>query len=225
MAQARLRELRRPGGADRHDAHGPGGAPPLDQRASLPACAKLHHGPAWTRGPAARHLHRLADARHPGRHPGRGPVRAAVARHPDRPDLGLSGLWRRAGGGGDPLRDQAGGHRHRGLRRLAYRLPGPAQRGPVGHRRGGLRGDLRAEYSVPIHRPGGGHHRLRRWAHRPGQVQDRRRSRGLEQDLWSGPDRRPHPDAGARRLLLVAHPDLQPGRVWGSGAWSRACYS
>src|SRR6185312_2640609 len=59
--------LWRPGGADRRHAPHPGGGEALDQRGALSPCPQLLHAPAWTRGAAARHLHRLAAQPHAGR--------------------------------------------------------------------------------------------------------------------------------------------------------------
>src|SRR6266700_6054564 len=66
LAQARLRQLRRPDRADRDHAPGSGRAETLDLGEAFPARAQLLHGAAWTGGPAARHLYRLDDAPHLG---------------------------------------------------------------------------------------------------------------------------------------------------------------
>ena len=100
LAQARLHQLRRAGRPDRDHASRAGRAEALDLRAALPACAELLHAAARTRGAAARHLHRLADAPHLGRHRGRRAVRAALAVHPDRAELDLRGVRRSALGRG-----------------------------------------------------------------------------------------------------------------------------
>ena len=60
--------------------------------APLPACALNYCMVLPGPGAAARHLHRLADAPRLGRHRRRRAVRAALAVHPDRAVVGLSGL-------------------------------------------------------------------------------------------------------------------------------------
>jgi len=179
LAQARFHQLRWPGGPDRHDAHRTGGAATLDQRAPLSACAQLHHGAAGPRGPAARDLHRLVDARHSRRDHCRGAVRAAVAGRPDRTDLDLSGFWRRASGGGCALRNQAGGDRYRGLRRLPHRLPRAAQPRALDCSGGVFRRHLRAAGTLSLYRVDGGGRRVYWRALGTGQVQGGRRSPGI----------------------------------------------
>ena len=58
--------LRRAGGADRRDAPHPRRREALGEPAALPPRAQLLHAAAGTRGAAARHLPRLAAARHGG---------------------------------------------------------------------------------------------------------------------------------------------------------------
>ena len=121
LAQARLHQLRRAGRADRDHAPRTGGAEALDLGAALPACAQLLHALARPRGAAAGHLHRLADAPHLGRHRGGCAVRAALAVHPHRTELGLRGLRRGELGGRDLLRHQARRRRHRPAGGVAHR--------------------------------------------------------------------------------------------------------
>ena len=156
LAEAGLHQLWRPRRADCHHAHRTGRAPPLDQRAALPARAELLHAAARPRGAATGHLHRLAAASHVGRHRRRRAVRAALVVHSRRPELGLPALRRRAGGGRVVLWPEARGdgagaacgppHRH-------ARAEEPLD---VGHRRAGLRRHLCVRHTLSGHRGGGG---------------------------------------------------------------------
>src|SRR3989475_7660996 len=96
LAEARLRQLRRPSRADRDHAPGSGRAETLDLREALPARAQLLHGTAGAGGPAARHLYRLDDAPDLGWSDIGRPLRATVAFYPDRVDLGLPRVRKRA---------------------------------------------------------------------------------------------------------------------------------
>ena len=174
LAQARLHQLWRTGRADCHHAPRAGGAAPLDQREALPARAELLHAAARPRGAAAGHLHRLADAPHLGRHRGGCAVRAALAVHPDRPELGLCGLWQRALGGRAVLRHQAGGGGHRAAGGAPHRQQDAEDTGhsagALGHRRAQLHRHCRSENSVSLGRAGRGADRLARLAgSRPAQ--------------------------------------------------------
>src|SRR6266446_2327229 len=122
LAQARLRQLRRPGGADRDDAPGSGRAETLDLREEISARAQLLHGTAGAGGPAARHLYRLDDAPDLGWSDIGRPFRAAVAVHPDRADMGLPRVRQRAARGRAVLRNQAGGDGDRLVRRVPHRV-------------------------------------------------------------------------------------------------------
>ena len=83
--------------------------------------------------------------------------------------LDLPALRQRAGGGRHLLRHQAGRDGHRAARGASHRLAGAEEPLDVGHRRGGLRGDLRLRRAVPGHRAGGGADRLLRRAALPGR--------------------------------------------------------
>src|SRR5438105_5566689 len=84
LAEARLRELRRPGRADRDHAPRACRASSLDLRAALPARAQLLHAAPRPRGATARDLHRLAPAWLPWRHRRGRALRRAIARDPPR---------------------------------------------------------------------------------------------------------------------------------------------
>ena len=91
LAAAGLHQLRRAGRADRDHASRPGRGATLDFGEAVPARAQLLHAASRARGPAARDLHRLADAPNLGRHRRGGAVRAAVARDPGGVVLDLPG--------------------------------------------------------------------------------------------------------------------------------------
>ena len=224
LAEARLHQLRRADRADRDHAPGAGRAAALDLRGPLPARAQLLHGAAGAGSAAARHLHRLADAPRARRHRRRRAVRPALALHPDRAVLDLRRVRLGAGGGGRPLRHQAGGDRDRPLRRMADRVARAAERRAVGDRRGGVRRDLRARPAVPGDRPRRGRARLPRRAHRSGQVPTGRRARRGREGPRAGDHRRRHADARARTLHLGS---LRAGardraRALGRWRWRRS---
>ncbi len=104
-------------------------------------------------------------------------------------------LRRRPRGCRRAVRHQTGSHCDCRVRRLPYRLARSTQWRTVGPGRGRFRSHLRAACALPLHRGGGGHHRLFRWPHRTRQVQGRRRSRCIGQDVRTGLDRRRHPGA------------------------------
>ena len=115
-------------------------------------------------GAAAGHLHRLADAPHLGRHRGGCTVRAAVAVHPDRAELDLPALRRRAAGGRHLLRPETGGDCTGRARGAPHRHAGVEEPLDVGHRRGLVHRHLRLRHAVPGDRAGGWADRARRRA-------------------------------------------------------------
>ena len=169
--------LRRPGRADRGHAPHPRRGEALGVGEPLPARAQLLHAAAGTRGAAARHLYRLADAPHPRRHHGRRAVHPARHRRHHGLELDLcplrAGRHRRR----PVLRAQGGRARHRPRRGRAHRQEGAEEPRHGRHRRRRLRGDLLSRRAVPAHRARGRPDRLRRRPRRTRLVPGRRRPR------------------------------------------------
>ena len=189
LAEARLHQLRRAGGPDRHHAPGAGGAAALDLRAPLPARPELLHVAARPRGPAARHLHRLVVTSDLGRHRGGDAVRPALARDPHRSDLYLRHVRRCRVGARGVLGHQAGGRGRGPLRRLAHRLARAREPGPVGPRGGLVPRHLRLGRALSLYRAGGGHPGLHGRPPGPGQVPRGRGTGGIGPGLRPGPHR------------------------------------
>jgi hypothetical protein len=147
--------LRRTGGADRADAPRAGRGPQVDLRRPVPACAELLHDAAGTGGAAARHLYRLAPARHTRRPDRRHPVRpprlpgdpGALGRLRAVPGHRLAGQPVLRAQGGDPRRRDRGGH--------PRRPAGAGHARPYGDGGGGVHRPLRVPGAVPGHHPGG----------------------------------------------------------------------
>ena len=220
MGARRRSVLRRTGRPDRgHASHHRRGEE-VDRRPAFPAGAELLHAAARPRGPAARHLHRLADAQDQGRAAGRHAVRAARPARDHGAQLDLRPARQGHGGAGPVLRPESrrAGDRDRGrAARRPARLEEQHHAGTGGRR---LHRPLLLQRAVPGDHRARGADRLCRRPRQRARLRGRRRpwqigrqaGGGLRVAAWRG-DARPRPP---QRALVAFHHGGVPGALAGA---------